>query len=85
MNFVRPAYEYFSGSLNVHELFFISFSLGRVFFYSPPPPPPPHKFSNDSSLSKIRNDRNAIERWAPSRPQKHITRKSDGLLTIPRY
>ena len=81
MNFFRPAYEYFSGSLNVHELFFISFSLDRVFFKFTPP----HKFSNDSSLSKIRNDRNAIERWAPSSPQKHITRKSDGLLTIPRY
>ena len=84
MNFFSPAYEYFSGSLNVHELFFISFSLGRVFFNSPPPHPP-HKFSNDSSLSKIRNDRNAIERWAPSSPQKHITRKSDGLLTILRF
>ena len=38
----------------MHELFFISFSLGRVFFNSPPPPLPPHKFSNDSSLSKIK-------------------------------
>ena len=37
----------------MHELFFISFSLGRVFFNSPPPLPP-RKFSNDSSLSKIK-------------------------------
>ena len=35
----------------MHELFFISFSLGRVFFFDSAAP---HKFSNDSSLSKIK-------------------------------
>ena len=33
MNFFRPVHEYFSGLLNVHELFFMSFSLGRLFFF----------------------------------------------------
>ena len=74
----------FQGHLTGMNFFSFLFLVG-VFFFKSPPPPPPHKFSNDSSLSKIRNDRNAIERWAPSSPQKHITRKSDGLLTIPRY
>ena len=74
----------FQGHLTCMNFFSFHFLLG-VFFLNSPPPHPPHKFSNDSSLSKIRNDRNAIERWAPSSPQKHITRKSDGLLTIPRY
>ena len=37
----------------MHEFFFISFSLGRIFFSvlrPPPHPPPPHKFSNGPSL-----------------------------------
>ena len=50
MNFFGPVHEYFSRLLNVHELFFISFSLARFFLIRPPP----HKFSNDLSLSEIK-------------------------------
>ena len=53
MNFFRPVHEYFSELLNVHELFFMSFSLGRLFFFFLIRPPP-HKFSNYSSLSEIK-------------------------------
>ena len=35
----------------MHELFFISFSLGRFVFLIRPPP---HTFSDDSSLSEIK-------------------------------
>ena len=42
--FFRPWHEYFLGLIGVHEFFFISFSLARIFFLyfaRPPPSPPP--------------------------------------------
>ena len=40
MNFFRPLHEYFFGLIGVHQFFFISFSVARIFFCSPPATPP---------------------------------------------